>query len=193
MWTPGSELLIQVLEEQKRLYDTDDPRCLYHDYCWPYRVGRHESGEFPVVVVRKHFMDHGFRVFVSGQSKMGIDSYVLVMFPRARERRDRSYLNIVEAFGEDKVKAFIAIVEGEKQKAGFPRHGGDPDLFVLNLKKPRDRFFVEVKLEDLTGRRRYADKLNDQQRLVFPLIEKHLKCRVRLARVQISARLRAEG
>jgi hypothetical protein len=32
---------------------------------------------------------------------------------------------------------------------------------------------------------RYQDKLNKQQHLLFPLIEKELRCQVRLAKVQI--------
>ena len=109
------------------------------------------------------------------------------MFPGARKRRDNSYLAMVKAFGEEALEKFNAIADQEKLKAGRGRHGGDPDLFVQNLKRIMDRFFVEVKLEDFTGRRRYQDTLNENQKIVFPLIEKHLKCQVRLAKVQIVA------
>lgn len=130
-------------------------------------------------------MDQGYKVWVSGQSKLGIDAFVLAMFPTARKRRDQSYLIMIEVFGEEKIREFISIVEQEKRKYDISRHGGDPDLFVQNPHNPSDRFFVEVKAKDLTGRRRYQDKLNQQQHLVFPLIEKFLKCQVRLAEVHI--------
>lgn len=187
VWTPSSEFALQVSEEQKRLYKANDPRSIYYDGRWIYRKGRHKGGEFPVVVVRKRFMDQGYKVWVSGQSKLGIDAFILAMFPSARETRDQSYLNMVKVFGEKKLDRFIAVVEQEKKKYGLARHGGDPDLFVQSTQNPSDRFFVEVKAEDFTGRRRYQDKLNKQQHLLFPLIEKELKCQVRLVKVQIVA------
>lgn len=134
-------------------------------------------------------MDKGYKVWVSGQSKLGIDAFVLAMFPTARKRRDQSYLNMIEVFGEEKIREFISIVEQEKKKYNIPRHGGDPDLFVQNTHNPLDRFFVEVKAQDFTGRHRYQDKLNEQQHLVFPLIEKILKCQVRLAEVHVATDL----
>jgi hypothetical protein len=185
MWTPSSEFTIQVSEEQKRFYKVNDARSIYYDSRWIYRKGRHKGGEFPVVVARKHFMDQGYKVWVSGQSKLGIDAFILAMFPSARKARDQSYLNMVKVFGEKKLDRFIAIIEQEKEKCGLARHGGDPDLFVQSTQNPSDRFFVEVKAEDFTGRRRYHDKLNKQQHLLFPLIETQLKCQVRLAKVQI--------
>jgi len=92
---------------------------------------------------------------------------------------------MIEVFGTKMIEEFIAIVEARKKKEGLPRHGGDPDLFVQHPENRIDRFFIEVKAEDLSSTRRYQDKLNKQQLLVFPLIEKHLKCQVRLAKVQI--------
>lgn len=136
-------------------------------------------------MVRKHFIDRGYKVWVSGQSKIGIEAFILAMFPGARWKRDDSYLIMVDVFGEETIKKFIAIVEQEKKKVGLRRHGGDPDLFVQNSQNKDERFFVEVKAEDFTRSRLYKDDLNDQQRLVFALIEKHLKCQVRIAKVQI--------
>lgn len=185
VWTPCIEFTLQVSEEEKCLYKANDPRSLYHTHRWIYRKGRHKGGEFPVVVVRKHLMNQGYRVWVSGQSKLGIDAFILAMFPGLRQKHDQSYLTMVEVFGEEKIDQFIAIVEQEKKKHGLPRHGGDPDLFVQNPERPNDKFFVEVKAEDLTHTRHYKDDLNDQQRLVFPLIEKYLKCEVWVAKVQI--------
>lgn len=65
------------------------------------------------------------------------------------------------------------------------RHGGDPDLFVQKPKDPADRFFVEVKLEDLTRPKPYRDRLNGNQLILFPLIESVLKCYVWVATVSI--------
>src|SRR4030042_4549987 len=181
VWTPGSEFTLQVSEEEKCLYKANDPRSLYHTHRWIYQKGRHKGGEFPVVVVRKHFMDQGYKVWVSGQSKLGTDAFILAMFPGARQRRDESYLTMIEVFGEEKIDKFIAIAEQEKKRYGLSRHGGDPDLFVQNPKNLDERFFVEVKAEDLTCEHRYKDDLNAQQLLVFPLIEKHLKYQVQIA------------
>jgi len=119
VWTASSEFALQVSEEQKRLYKANDPRSIYYDGRWIYRKGRHKAGEFPVVVVRKRFMDQGYKVWVSGQSKLGIDAFILAMFPSARETRDQSYLNVVKVFGEKKLDRFIAIVEQEKKKYGL--------------------------------------------------------------------------
>lgn len=185
MWIPQSEIIIQVPEEEKLLYEANDARCFYHSSRWTYRKGRHNKGEFPVVVARKHFHDLGYIAWASGQSKLGNDVFILAMFPGARARRDLAYLNMIEMFGEKKIRSFIEIVEKEKKDMGIPRHGGDPDLFIMNAQNPGDRFFAEAKAEDLTGKSSYKDKLNKQQLLVFPLIEKHLGCQVRLVRIQI--------
>lgn len=185
--TPKNEFTLQVSEREKQLYEANDPKCIYYNQRWLYRKGRHKRGEFPVVVVRKHLIDNGYKVWVSGQSKLGIDAFILAMFPKARLLRDQSYLNTIEIFGETEIKDFIKIVEAQKKKEGIARHGGDPDLLVQNIKNPTDKFFVEAKAEDLTGKRSYKDTLNKQQRLVFPLIEKHLKCQVKIANVQIIA------
>jgi hypothetical protein len=191
MWTPSSEFILRVPKNEKRLYEDNDPLCCYPQ--WPFRKGRSKKGEFPVIVVRKHFINRGYKVWVSGTSKLGIDSFTLAMFPGARQQGDQSYLNMIGMFGKKTVENFIAIVEKKKETAGLCRHGGDPDLFVLNPQNPIDRFFVEVKAEDFTGRHHYKDDLNDQQRLVFPLIEYHLKCEVRLAKVQIVDTMETSG
>jgi hypothetical protein len=185
VWLPTSEFTIPVPEEEKRLYDAHDPNCSYPQY--PYRKGRNKMGEFPVAVARRYFMDKGYSVWVSGQSKIGIPVFNLLMFPGARNRRDRSYLTMVNAFSEKKIKDFITNVEREKKLKGLRRNGGDPDLFVQNPQNPDDRFFVEVKAED--PKRRYKDKLNEQQLFVFPFIEKELMCEVRLAKVRVLAKL----
>jgi hypothetical protein len=188
MFVPSHEFTIQVPQKEKRLYLEKDARCLYHEWRWPFLVGRYKAaGEFPVIVVRKHFIDRGYKVWVSGQSKIGIDAFILAMFPGARKRRENSYLTMVRAFGEEALEKFNVIADQEKVKAGRTRHGGDPDLFVQNSKRLTERFFVEVKLEDFTGERKYQDTLNKNQEIVFPLIEKHLKIQVWLAKVQIVA------
>ena len=183
LWKTRSDFSLPVPEEEKYLYETCDPNSGYPQY--PVRKGRNKSGEFPVVVVRKYFMDKGYNVWVSGQSKLGIPVFNLFMFPGARKRRDPSYLIMVDVFGEEIIRNFIATVELKKNAKGLRRNGGDPDLFVQNPQNPNERFFVEVKAEDLTRKRPYRDKLNEQQLLVFPLIENHLQCDVRIAKVQI--------
>lgn len=183
MWTPSSEFILKVPKNEKSLYEDNDPRCLYPQ--WPFRKGRHNKGEFPVVVARDHFIHRGYKVWVSGTSKLGIDAFTLAMFPRARRKGDHSYLKMVDVFGEKTVEVFNKIVEKQKKKVNLVSHGGDPDLFVQDPENPNDRFFVEVKAEEFTHVHYYKDNLNDQQCLVFPLIEKYLKCQVRLARVQI--------
>ena len=45
--------------------------------------------------------------------------------------------------------------------------------------------FAEVKMENFTNPRPYRDTLGDQQLFLFPLIEKLLKCPVRIVRVQV--------
>jgi hypothetical protein len=186
-WVSSIEFTLPpVSEEQKRLYMANDPSCIYYSYRWPYLKGRHKKGgEFPVVVARKHFVEHGYKVFVSGQSKIGIKAFNLLNFPSARQKGDQSYLEMIEVFGKKKIDNFISIAEQEKKKYGLRRNGGDPDLFIQNIHNPSDKFFVEVKAQDFTKRRRYQDKLNNQQHLVFPLIEEYLKCQVRLANLQI--------
>jgi hypothetical protein len=186
-WVPGIEFTLPaVSEKHKRLYMAKNPSCIYYPYRWLYLKGRHKKGrEFPVVIAEKHFIDQGYKVWVSGQSKIGKKAFNLLNFPSARKERDQSYLKMIEVFGEKKIDKFIFFVEKKKKKYGLRRNGGDPDLFVQNILNPSDRFFVEVKAEDFTGRRRYRDKLTNQQHLVFPLIEKYLKCRVRIAKVQI--------
>ena len=178
-------ITMRVSEAEKRLYKAVGD---YQGLAWPYRKGRHTQGEFPVVVVQKHLMDLGYHVWVSGQSKIGIPVFNLFMFPGARKNRDESFLTMVNVFGEETIRDFILDVEQQKKAKGLRRNGGDPDLFVQNPQDPTEKFFVEVKAEESTSKRRYKDKLNRQQLLVFPLIVKHLMCEVRIARVQISSK-----
>lgn len=190
IWVPKIEITLPpVSERQKLLYIANDPRCIFHDYRWPYRVGRHKSGEFPVVVARTYFSEKGYKVFISGQAKkmakFKVDAFCLLNFPTARQKNDQAYHEMTKIFGVKRVENFICIAEQEKKKYGLRRNGGDPDLFVINKNNPSDKFFVEVKAQDFTKKRRYQDKLNKQQHLVFPLIERYLKCQVRLVIVQI--------
>ena len=134
MWTPSSEFILKVPKDEKRLYEHNDPRCPYPQ--WPFRKGRHNKGEFPVVVVREHFIHRSYKVWVSGTSKLGIDAFTLAMFPGARRKGDLSYLKMVDVFGEKTVEAFNKIVEKQKKKVNLVSHGGDPDLFVQDPEKP---------------------------------------------------------
>ena len=76
-------------------------------------------------------------------------------------------------------------IDDRRRDGRFTRPGGDPDLFVFHRKDLRLRFFVEVKLEDFTKPRTYRDTIGDQQLFLFPLVEKRLKCPVRIVRVQV--------
>ena len=61
-----------------------------------------------------------------------------------------------------------------RRKGSGNRGGGDPDLFVYKGDGKRTRFFVEVK---------HKDELQINQIVVFPLIEKILRCPVKLVRI----------
>ena len=90
-------------------------------------------------------------------------------------------------FGPAAVEALNSDAVNSRGAAGLTAAGGDPDLFVFSRRDPLRHFFVEVKLEDLTRIPVYRDPLGTQQELLFPLIAKHLKCEVRMARVQLVA------
>ena len=123
MWTPKNEFTLRVSEKEKRLYENDDPECIYYSQRWLYRKGRHNKGEFPVVVVRKHLIDKGYRVWVSGQSKQGIDAYILAMFPNARLLRDQSYLNTISVLGEKAIEEDALAVIGHSFGVLVPLKG----------------------------------------------------------------------
>lgn len=93
---------------------------------------------------------------------------------------------MIEIFGEQRLRRLHESAHAARRADGLRAAGGDPDLFVQSRLRAADRFFVEVKLEDLTGAHPYRDRLNGQQLCLFPLIERVLRCEVRLASVVVS-------
>ena len=61
-----------------------------------------------------------------------------------------------------------------KIASGLSGGGGDPDLFIFR-RGGSEQFFVEVKDED---------ELHANQLVCFPIIEEHLRCSVKVARIQ---------
>jgi hypothetical protein len=80
-----------------------------------------------------------------------------------------------DMFGGNLVEKVVKIaITEKKEKYGLTPGGGDPDLFVFKHDGQQERFFVEVKMKD---------KLIDNQKISFPIIEKHL-CEVKIHRVK---------
>jgi len=178
MWIPDREIVVLVSEREKKIYLEGGGPIEQ----WPHRIGRHKEGaEFPVMAVRQLLIDQGYRVYVSGLSKVGIDSYSLAMFPG--QRQDKAFDNTKHVLGLDDraLNEFLRLVSLRRARAGLGNHGGDPDLLAQHGQRLHDRFFVEVKAESRT----YRDDLTDQQHIVFPLIKVHLQQRILLAKVHI--------
>jgi hypothetical protein len=98
-----------------------------------------------------------------------------------------------ELFGTDRLEEFHRRVANARAEYGVRGAGGDPDLFVQADRDAGDRFFVEVKMEYRSDTKRFRDSLNDQQRIVFPLIEQVLGCRVRVAKVWLQDEVAGAG
>ena len=186
-WAARHNEIIRVPRGEKKLYASRDVRSAYRDFHWPHRKGINVGGEFPVVVVRKAYDERGYDCWISAQSKHGVPSYLLERMPGKRRLGDRAYLKMIEVFGSERLAQLHVMASGNRRAHGLRSAGGDPDLFVQCRGNQLDRFFVEVKLEDLTGFRPYRDKLNQQQLILFPLIEHILACDVRLATVSLQA------
>jgi hypothetical protein len=184
-WQPTHQETITVAKTEKELFARRNPASAYLRYQFPTLKGIHRGGEFPVAVVRKTYEARGYECMVSAQSKHGIPCYLLERLPRIRRRRDEAYLRMEEAFGRRALERFHAKVAAGRTAIGLRSAGGDPDLFVVRRGNTHDRLFIEVKLDDPTGRRPYRDELGRQQHLVFPLIEAELGCEVRLTTVLV--------
>lgn len=184
-WKPEFETVVQIPDLEYRLYARRESTLLA-SYQHPERKGINKAGEFPVAVVRNLYKALGYRSWFSGQSKHGEDTYLLTRLPGHRRRGDEAYGRIIGVFGKSRVEALDQAASAARKTAGFRAAGGDPDLFIYHRADPSLRFFVEVKLENLTKSPPYRDRLGEQQALLFPLIQKHLGCGVRLARVQIT-------
>jgi hypothetical protein len=144
-----SEIPLAYPDIQKKLYFADNFKSIYP--FWKRNVGIHKAGRnFPVMVAEKFFKDLGYEV---------LDSYLLVRQPRKRENNS-GYKKLCRIFGKEKVRKVL-----EESKPILKRQpGGDPDLFVYK-RKSREFFFIEVKEND---------RLTENQKNLFPIIEKYL-------------------
>ncbi|HXH49677.1 MAG TPA: hypothetical protein VNM47_10045 [Terriglobia bacterium] len=160
------ELAVPFDPVQIELYRKRDPACIYHSVWWPQelRRGRERTGEFPLVVVREHFRRLGYTVLASEPRLPDGQGFILLSFPRYRERRHPAYTQMASLLGTDieALDAFNLISDKAKIAATGNRGGGDPDLFVYRP-DGTERFFVEVK---------HKDKLNKKQLVTFPIIRK---------------------
>jgi hypothetical protein len=142
--------------------------------------GRGWQGEFPFMFVREYFRRHGYKVLFSssGRETETKGNFICTSYPRLRREKPPhpAYLRLAVFFGLKRLNEFNDIAEDAKTrgKRSHNRGGGDPDLFVYKGNGRRIRFFVEVK---------HKDKLLTNQKVVFPLIEKHLRCPVKLVRI----------
>ena len=132
------------------------------------------------MVAREYFRRLGYKVLFSssGIETETSENFICTSYPRLRREKPPhpAYLRLAGFFGLKRLNEFNGIAEDAKT-SGKPSHnrgGGDPDLFVYKGDGRRVRFFVEVK---------HNDKLNTNQEVVFPLIEKHLGCQVKLVRI----------
>ncbi len=184
-WQPTHQETITVRKADRQLFASRDPASAFLSHQFPTLKGIHRGGEFPVAVVRKTFEARGYECLVSAQSKHGIPCYLLERLPGIRRKRDSAYLTMEAAFGRQTLDRFHKKVAAQRAALGLKSAGGDPDLFVVRRGDPDERFFIEVKLDDPTGRRPYRDGLGDQQHLLFPLIESYLSCDVKLITVLV--------
>ncbi len=149
MFKDKGEIPLAYPNNQRKLYFANNFRCVYP--FWKRNVGIHKAGRnFPVMLAEKFFKDLGYKV---------LDQYLLVRQPR-RRKNNPGYRKLCNIFGKKKVEK---VVEESRPILGS-QPGGDPDLFVYK-RKNKDFFFVEVKEND---------RLTENQKHVFPIIEKYL-------------------
>lgn len=149
--------------KQLLLYRTGDETCKYHSTRWRLTEGRGRWGEFPLVVVRKHYIDLGYRVLAS-EPRLLEYGFILLSYPGKRRERDDSYTKMTGLLGTDleTLDSLNLIADKAKIAATGNNGGGDPDLFVY---KPdgSEKFFVEAK---------WKDDLTAKQLATFPIIER---------------------
>ena len=184
-WKPEQESVVQLSPDERRFFVSRDPSSVLNAYQLRERKGINKSGEFPVAVMRRLYEALGYETWFSGQAKLGDCTYLLTRLPGRRRAGDAAFRRIVDVFGLSAIDALNSDAATRRDASGHTAAGGDPDLFVFNRRDPSRRFFVEVKLENLASIPVYRDRVGRQQQLLFPLIERHLKCGVRLARVQL--------
>jgi hypothetical protein len=171
---PAQQDLYRLQVKRKRQI----PGCtipLYH-----HLSGRGRQGEFPFMVAREYFRRLGYKVLFSssGRPPETSENFICTSYPglRREEPPHPAYQRMARIFGLERLIEFNKVAERAKlqRKHNGNKGGGDPDLFVYKGDGRRVRFFVEVK---------HNDKMNVNQEVVFPLIEKHLECPVKLVRI----------
>jgi hypothetical protein len=158
-WETGEEIQITYPIEQRILYRKKDKTCIYDQF--PRQVGINK-GNFVEMVAKKYFEEQGFNV----------ESYYYLVRNKKKRERMPGFKKICRIFDEGKVRLLIAEADKVFRSIGKKITSGDPDLFIYN-ESTGDRFFVEVKEND---------QVTDNQKVLFPLIEKHL-CPVFIVRV----------
>jgi|GEM_PF-1054598 hypothetical protein len=149
MFKDKREIPLAYPDNQRKLYFANNFKSVYP--FWKRNVGIHKAGRnFPVMVAEKFFKDLGYKV---------IDQYLLVRQPRKRENNP-GYKKLCGIFGEKNVKKVLE----ESKPILKIQPGGDPDLFVYK-RRNKEFFFVEVKEND---------RLTENQKNLFPIIEKYL-------------------
>src|SRR3990172_851920 len=118
-WKPEFETVVQTSDRELKLYADREEGSVFHRYQHPERKGIHRSGEFPVAVMRRVYDALGYRSWVSGQSRLGQDTYLLTRLPGKRRQGDAAYKRIVDAFGDDAVRELNEAATEERKAAGF--------------------------------------------------------------------------
>ncbi len=162
-WETGDEIAITYAKEQRELYDGKDPKCIYEQFERQVGINR---GNFVEMVAKRYFEDHAYCV----------ESFYYLVRNRKKRERMPGFHRIIQIIGEGKVHQLIAEADIAFRSVGKKIASGDPDLFVYN-KSAKECFFVEVK---------DTDYITDNQRILFPLIQRHL-CPVFIARVVAEA------
>lgn len=156
IWKPRHQTVVQVASHERQLFARRSPESVLHKYQLPERKGINRHGEFPVAVIRRLYEALGYEVWFSGQAKLGDDTYLLTRMPGKRSASNPAFKRITAEFGEERVRALNEAAATCRQQLIGKAAGGDPDLFVRSRQEPGDRFFVEVKLEDLSKQRVYV-------------------------------------
>lgn len=157
------DIFISYSIEQKALYRKKDNRCRYDQFERPVGINKH--GNFVEMVSKKYFEDLGYKV----------ESFFYLVRNKIKRERMLGFIKICKIFGEKRVRKLIKEAELTFSSLGKRICGGDPDLFVYD-DEIDEAFFVEVKDKDNN------DALNPNQKILFPIIEKHL-CPVYIAKV----------
>jgi len=146
---------------------------------WPHLVGRGQYGEFPLMVVARHYRKNKYTVWFCEPALENYESsdfvgFMLLSYPGRRAKPHKAYERMQEKFGAAMVERLNRRADAAKQAMNHGtgnRGGGDPDLFVF---KGRERFFVEVK---------WKDQLKAKQCVTFPLIEHYCNVPVKIVRI----------